>query len=238
METTQPFLEAQIRRATAADIPGIISLQYRAYPVMSGVAVWGEAHLASHQRVFPQGQLVALLEGEVVGHAANFLTSSERALHPHSYREITARGMFTDHDPAGDTMYGAEIMVDPRVRRRGIATRLYETRFRLIHEMGLRYFVSGGRLPGYEDFQDRMSIEDYVRSVVRGERLDRTLTMQLKSGLRVEGILHDYIRDPRSGGYASLLVWENPDLVPEDRDGSFAFARARRFEPQEGAAAP
>jgi hypothetical protein len=56
-----------------------------------------------------------------------------------------------------------------------------------------------------------MSIERYVASVLRGEIVDRTLTPQVAVGLCVRSILQDYINDPNSGNYASLLAWENPD---------------------------
>lgn len=202
--------EVVIRRARASDIPGILQLQYDCYPTLSQIAQWRSEHLESHQRVFPEGQNVAVASKRVVGLGSTFITRSEIALQPHTFRDITARGTFANHDPNGDTLYGAEIMVHPDMRRRGIASKLYEVRFSIARQLGLRYFVAGGRLPGYAAVRDEMSVWAYVQSVVQGRREDRVLNAQLRSGLRVAGVLPNYLTDPNSANYATLLVWENP----------------------------
>ena len=52
-----------VREATRADVPTLVRLNEIAYPaVATEDVVWGERHLVSHQRVFPQGQLVAELD--------------------------------------------------------------------------------------------------------------------------------------------------------------------------------
>lgn len=65
-----------------------------------------------------------------------------------------------------------------------------------------------------------MSAEEYVRRVAAGEFTDRTLSPQLKSGLRVRGVIPDYLNDPNSANYASLLDWENPDWRPATQSAS------------------
>lgn len=199
-----------IRRAQATDIPGILSLQIECYPTLSKIVQWRAEHLENHQKVFPEGQFVAVEGDRIVGLGATFMTQSEIALKPHTFREITARGTFANHDPAGDALYGAEIMVHPDFRRRGIGSALYAARFALARKLGLRYFVAGGRLPGYGALRETMTVRGYVRSVVEGRRDDRVLSAQLKSGLRVVDIMPDYLTDPKSGNFATLLVWENP----------------------------
>lgn len=204
----------EIRTARSEDIPAILQLEVACYPTLSKFAQWQAKHLESHQRVFPEGQFVAVDEGRVVGLCATFITRSDLALQPHTFREITGSGMFATHAPDGDTLYGAEIMVHPDARRQGVARRFYEIRFALVRRLGLRYFAAGGRIPGYLDVQGEVSPEQYVVDVVAGRREDRVLSAQLGSGLRVAGLLPGYLNDPRSGGFATLLVWDNPDLVP------------------------
>jgi len=178
--------------------------------VLSKIAQWRPEHLANHQRLFPEGQFVAVEGPRIVGTSSTFITRSDVGFAPHTFRQITARGTFADHDPSGDTLYGAEIMVHPDCRRRGIGSSLYAARFALARRLGLRYFVAGGRLPGYASVRDEMSIDAYVRDVVEGKTSDRVLSAQLRSGLKVAGILKDYLDDPNSANYATLLVWENP----------------------------
>lgn len=201
----------EIRQARPRDAAAILELQHVCYPLLSTVAAWRREHLDRHQHNFPQGQFVAVDGPRIVGHCATFITRSEVALRPHTFREITHRGTFDGHDPNGDTLYGAEIMVHPEYRRQGTAKRFYETRFELVRSLGLHYFVAGGRLPGFDDHRAQLSIEAYVEAVLAGTLKDRVLSPQLRSGLRYRGLLPDYLNDPRSRNYASLLVWENPD---------------------------
>jgi GNAT superfamily N-acetyltransferase len=202
--------ETVIRQAAPKDIPGILQLQFESYPTLSRVAQWRAEHLEAHQRVFPEGQFVAILGKRVVGVCSTLITRSEIALRPHTFRDVTAKGTFATHDPTGDTLYGAEIMVHPDARRRGIASRFYEARFALARRLGLRYFVAGGRLPGYGPLRDRMTVRSYIRSVEQGRRTDRVLSAQLKNGLKVADVMPDYLNDPNSANFATLLVWENP----------------------------
>lgn len=205
---------AKIRVARLEDVPGIRRLEAKSYPTLSTVNRWGEGHLVSHQKNFPDGQFVADLEGVVVGHCATFITRSELALKPHTFREITGHGTFNTHDASGDALYGAEIMVDPDLRRRGIGRRFYRHRFDLVRAKDLHYFLAGGRLPGYARASKRLTIEEYTKEVVEGKKRDRVLTTQLSAGLTFRGVLPNYLTDPHSLNYAALLVWENPDYQP------------------------
>lgn len=201
-----------VRPVKPSDIPKILDLQPICYPLLSTFATWKEPHLLAHFRHFPEGQFVAAEGRRIVGHSASFVTRSTLALAPHTFRDITRSGTFDGHDPKGDTLYGGEIMVHPDYRRQGVGGKFYERRFELARRLGLRYFVAGGRIPGFEDYRDRMSARAYVREVVEGRLKDRVLSSQMRAGLRVADVLPRYLTDPRSGDFATLLIWENPDL--------------------------
>jgi GNAT superfamily N-acetyltransferase len=199
---------AIIRQARVEDVPALLELQRACYPFLSTISLWNEGHLVSHQLNFPEGQLVAEDKGRIVGHCATFRVKNEVALTPHTFREITQRGTFDRHDPEGDVLYGAEIMVHPEYRRRGIGKALYRARFDLMRRLGIPRFAAGGRIPGYDRFANIMDVEDYVRQVKEGKLTDRVLTAQLRSGLRVMGVLRGYLSDPKSRDNATLLVFD------------------------------
>lgn len=207
-------MPARIRTATAADVPAILELQHHCYPLLATTMLWKPHHLEGHLRNFPEGQFVADRDGPIVGHCATFRTTAKRALRPHTFRDITARGTFDEHVPDGDVLYGGEIMVHPAQRRLGIARRFYEARFALMRHLGIRRFVAGGRIPGYENHADRMTPQEYVAAVVAGDIEDRVLTPQLRSGLRVVDVLPGYLADPRSHDHATLLVWQDGNGAP------------------------
>jgi GNAT superfamily N-acetyltransferase len=217
-----------VREARRGDIPQILELQAAAYPVLASVSAWQAHHLESQQTRFPEGQLVVAIGGRVVGYSASFITTSDRAFQPHTFREITVRGSFEHHDPRGDTLYGAEMMVHPDERGQGIARSLYEARFDLARRLRLHYFAAGGRLPGYADVADDVDPATYVADVVAGKRTDRVLTPQLRSGLEVRGVLPDYLNDPKSRNYAALLVWTNPEFATPSKRRRTSEARGPR----------
>ncbi|HEX9636855.1 MAG TPA: GNAT family N-acetyltransferase, partial [Acidobacteriota bacterium] len=139
-----------------------------------------------------------------------------------SWLDFTNYGMFTNHDPEnGRTLYGAEVMVDPAAQRRGVGSKLYQARRALVQRLGLRRIRAAARLRGYHRHAKRLSAEEYVRKIVRGELRDPTLSFQIKHGFEVIAVVEGYLRhDPESLGYAAVIEWLNPEVAkPEDSAG-------------------
>ena len=135
----------------------------------------------------------------------------------HSYAEITGDGTFSTHDPAGDSLYGADIAVHPEHRGKGVAAKLYKGRTSILRRFNLRRMIAGGRIPGYREFAGRMSAEDYVEKVVQGELKDPALSAHLKAGYKVRGIHMGYLRDAQSLNYATYIELENSSYRPSSR---------------------
>src|SRR5215207_4197650 len=129
-----------IREATRADVPALVKLNEIAYPIMAiENVVWGERHLVSHQRVFPQGQLVAELDGQLVGAVATLIVDlGPDPLRQHTWAGITDSGYFTNHNPEADTLYGADAYVHPDARSQGVGAALYEARRSLCQRLNKR----------------------------------------------------------------------------------------------------
>jgi predicted N-acetyltransferase YhbS len=203
-----------VRHTRPEDFPGIIAMTRRVYP---GTPPWTAEQLASHQATFPDGQFVALDHGGVVGMAASLIVLWDDYEFDTNWRDFTAHGMFTNHDPVrGRTLYAAEVMVDPQRQGMGIGGQLYAARRDLVTRLGLRRIRAGARLRGYHRFAAEMSPRDYVTAVERGELSDPTLSFQLRHGFRVLAVVSGYLRhDPESLGHAALIEWLNPD-APEN----------------------
>ena len=75
---------------------------------------------------------------------------------------------------------------------------------------------------------DKMSAEDYVVKVIRGEIEGMTLAFQLKQGFRVLAVAPDYLPgDPESLGYGAIIEWINTKVaIPSDYG-----ARDPKFDP-------
>lgn len=212
----------KIRQATRADIPRLIELNHKSYPVLATEnVVWGEAHLRSHQRMFPDGQLVAEVKGKLVGAVASLVVNlGSDPLRPHTWSGITDSGYFTNHDPAGDTLYGADVYVDPDTRGVGVGAALYEARRQLCRRLNKRRILAGGRLWNYYEHADRMTPAEYAQRVAAGELRDLVLSFQMREGFFLRGVMPNYLRDPKSHNWSSLIEWLNPDYRPLAAGGS------------------
>jgi ribosomal protein S18 acetylase RimI-like enzyme len=207
-----------VRQASAEDIAQLVNLQFEVYPPPSfeAVARWDASQLEAHQRVFPEGQLVATLDERVVGAATTMITTSERAGAPHRFRHVTGDNFLKGHTPDGDALYGVDLLVSPYFRGQGVARALYEARFALQERRGLQHFYAGARISGYGAVKDELTPDEYLRQVVDGEREDPTLSVQLHMGFEPVCLLPRYLPDPETANWAVLIHRPLPGPAASD----------------------
>ncbi|MFP4352458.1 MAG: GNAT family N-acetyltransferase [Puniceicoccaceae bacterium] len=210
-----------VRNSEPSDIPGWIAVCRKVYPGFAAAGfMWTAEQLANHQAVFPDGQILAELDGRIVGAVASLMVDmGTDPYRQHTYAGITDGGYFHNHDPRGDTLYGAEVFVDPDVQGRGIGAMLYQARRDLCQKLNLRRILGGGRISGYAKVAGELTFEEYVREVENGVRQDPVLSFQMREGFVVRGILRNYMDDPGSGNAATLIEWLNPDFKPVSGEG-------------------
>lgn len=202
-----------VRSTIPSDIDRLLRLQASVYP---NITPWQRDHLVQQLEVFPQGQLVAVLGERLVGCASSLVILWDEWSDEHNWSDITAAGTFSTHNPAGFTLYGAEVFVDPRLRGKRVGHALYEGRRRLCRDLNLRRIIACGRLPGYHIHASEMPVELYAKKVLWGDLTDPVLSFQLREGFRYCGIMKNYIpEDDESCGHAALIAWVNPDFKPD-----------------------
>jgi GNAT superfamily N-acetyltransferase len=141
----------------------------------------------------------------------------------HTWQDITSLGSFDTHNPAGRTLYAAEVFVNPKLRGSGIGHAIYQARRRLCRQLNLKRIIACGRLPGYHHYAAQMTAELYVQKVLWGDLRDPVLSFQLREGFNYCGTVSGYIpEDHESLGHAALIVWLNqrynnkkPTLITE-----------------------
>ena len=204
----------EVRNAERRDIDAIVALSGRVY---SDELPYARGHISGHLTAFPDGCFVALYEGVVVGYAATVMLSEYRIMRPHRWGEITGGGYASQHNAAGDWLYGIEVMVDPRRRRLRIGRRLYQARERLCTERGLKGIAFGGRMPGFQRHRKTYTDPDsYIRAVSEGAVTDPVMNFHMKSGFTPRMALPGYAPDDKaSGGNGVLMVWDNPYYTAE-----------------------
>ncbi|MFL6734996.1 MAG: GNAT family N-acetyltransferase [Sphingomicrobium sp.] len=205
----------QIRTPTPADVGSILALISSAYP---GFANYSAGQILGQINNFPEGQFVAVLEGEVVGYCASSRIDEAIALSPHDWATITGNGFGSRHDATGDWLYGIEMAVDESRRGLRIGKRLYDARRMLAEQLELRGIVFGGRIPNYARLKSKVNgPEDYLRQVQEGKLRDPVIGFQIANGFTPIGILPKYLPyDKASGGFAAHMVWRNPYVDPNE----------------------
>jgi len=209
-----------IRNTRLDDIEKIVTLQQDSFPILARYDnIWHPEELKSHIQIFPLGQFVVVEEdGEVVGSASTLIVTLNPEYAEHTWKGITSDGMFTDHNPNGDSLYGADISTHPKFRHEGIGSMLYGARKELVLRLGLRRMISGGRLFNYQDYADKMSAFEYANKVINGELHDPVLSFELDNGFKFIKVLPEYLDDIRSQNYASFIEWLNPHFEPIVRE--------------------
>jgi hypothetical protein len=64
-----------------------------------------------------------------------------------------------------------------------------------------------------------MPVEEYVALVIAGRLVDPTLSVQLRCGFRVHGIMQNYVTDASCDNKAAFIVWRNPEYRDVRRRG-------------------
>jgi len=212
-----PKAQYDVVRSEASMAEALAAVQAACFPTLNPDLLMRAEHYRSHVQVFPEGQhaVVERATGRVAACSTDFRTRVDFSHYQHRYIDAVADNWLTNHDPEGDWLYGADIGVHPDFRGQGLSTLLYDARQRLIRSLGLRGHVAAALPRGYAPFVGEMAIEAYVGAVVRGARSDPVLSVQLRRGYEVYGIIPDYVDDDTFANYGVFIVWRNPDLPPD-----------------------
>jgi ribosomal protein S18 acetylase RimI-like enzyme len=196
------------------DIAQIVELQKASFPVMASKGVyWKPDQLETHLKLFPQGQFVAEYHGKIIGSCSSLIITLTPEYREHTWKDVCGDSYFKNHDPRGDTLYGADVSSHPEHRRLGVATKLYDARKKLAIDMSLRRIIAGGRLINYSQHANQLSPLEYVQKVKRHEIKEPVLAFQIRNGFKFIKILPNYMKDPKSLNYATFIEWKNPNFI-------------------------
>ncbi len=211
----------RVRSTQLEDFAAIRALQRDSHP---GFAGWTLKQLESQRNAFPEGQLVATSDGEIIAAASSLIVRWDG-----TWKSVTGDGFFTTHDTAGRTLYAAEVVVDVSRRGMGAARALYGAQRRLCRKLNLRRIIGAARLPGYRAMRDEMSPEQYVQRVIWGDASDAELCFRMSQGFQFCGVIEGYLpEDLESCGHAALVAWLNPLYSPTEPPANVEAERPRK----------
>lgn len=171
---------------------------------------WKEAQIKKLLEVFPDGQVVILVNGNIAGCALSIVIDSNKFSEQHTYKQITGNYTFKTHTDEGDTLYGIDVFVKPDFRGLRLGRRLYEFRKQLCERLNLKGIYFGGRIPNYHEYSDNLTPAQYIDKVKTREIHDPVLNFHLSNDFTPVKVLRGYLEDDAaSKEFAVLLKWHN-----------------------------
>jgi len=200
--------KVELRNLRIEDYTELKSSMVEAYSEMEGY--WKEHQIKTLLEIFPEGQLVILVDDKVVGSALSLIVTNEQVLENHSYTDITGNYTFSTHNPSGDVLYGIDVFIHPDYRGLRLGRRLYDSRKELCEQLNLSAIVFAGRIPKYTEHASNITPKVYIEKVRLKELYDPVLSFQLSNDFHVIRVMKNYlVGDAASQDYAVLLEWNN-----------------------------
>jgi len=214
----------RIRQARVDDIEAMLLVEEKAWP--ENLRASREMY-QSRLGTFPQGTLVAEIEGKIEGVVVSQIMHFSSTPDISSWGEATDYGYIKNsHNPEGNSFYGVNLSVCHQSQSR-VAMTLLEAVGKLAIRHNFKQIVLGGRIPSFarylkrycqkndisvisDEERDKVA-EDYMRATNRrGNPSDPEITFYQKAGMKIIKLLPNYFEDPESLNYGILLLWTNP----------------------------
>lgn len=171
---------------------------------------WALSDIKRLLKIFPEGQLVILVDDKVVGSALSLIVDLKKATANHTYEKITGNYSFDTHDYDGEVLYGIDVFIDPAYRGLRLGRRLYDARKELCEQLNLKSIIFAGRMPHFNEHSDEITPKEYIDKVRQKEIFDPVLAFQLSNDFHVMKIMRNYLEgDKDSQDYAVLMEWNN-----------------------------
>ncbi|RTY96009.1 bifunctional GNAT family N-acetyltransferase/carbon-nitrogen hydrolase family protein [Flavobacterium sp. GT3R68] len=215
--------KVELRNLEFDDYKQLKKSMVQSYPEMVD-SYWRADDIEKLLGVFPEGQLVILVDGKVVGAALSLVVDEDLVDKNHDYAKITGDYTFSTHNPKGDILYGIDVFIHPTYRGLRLGRRLYDARKEICEELNLKAIVFAGRIPNYTNYAKELSPKTYIDKVKLKELHDPVLSFQLSNDFHVLRIMKNYLEgDKDSKEVAVLLEWNNiyynesPSLINKEK---------------------
>ena len=177
---------------------------------------WTYEQIKKLTEIFPEGQVVTVVDGKIVGCALSIIVDYDLVKGDHTYAQVTGNETICTHNPHGNILYGIEVFIHPDYRGLRLARRMYEYRKDLCETLNLKAIMFGGRIPNYYKYAERLRPREYINKVRQREIYDPVLTFQLSNDFHVRKVMTNYLpNDEESKHYATLLQWDNIYYQPK-----------------------
>ncbi|WP_177761907.1 bifunctional GNAT family N-acetyltransferase/carbon-nitrogen hydrolase family protein [Flavobacterium sp. I3-2] len=171
---------------------------------------WKKEEIKRLLKIFPEGQIVIVVDDVVVGAALSLIVDETLALSNHKYNDIVTDSKFKSHKEDGDVLYGIDVFINPEYRGLRLGRRLYDARKELCETLNLKSIIFAGRIPNYHNYSSELTPKQYLEKVKNTEIHDSVISFQINNDFHIKRILRNYLEgDHSSKDYAVLLEWNN-----------------------------
>ena len=201
--------KVELRNLAFEDYKQLKNSMVESYPEMAD-SYWRANDIERLLGVFPEGQLVILVDGKVVGSALSLIVDEKLVDKKHNYAQIIGDYSFSTHNPNAEILYGIDVFIHPQYRGLRLGRRLYDARKELCEQLNLKAIVFAGRIPSYGQYADKLTPKKYIEKVKSKQLHDPVLSFQLSNDFHVLRIMKNYLAgDEDSKEFAVLLEWNN-----------------------------
>ena len=206
---SQDIKTVELRNLQLEDYKQLKNSMIEAYPNMEN-SYWKEDQIEKLLGIFPEGQLVIVVDGVVVGSALSLIVKEELVDKNSDYKTITGNYTFSTHKKEGEILYGIDVFIHPYYRGLRLGRRLYDARKELCEQLNLKSIVFAGRIPSYGQYANELTPKEYIEKVRMKELHDPVLSFQLSNDFHVIRVMKNYLEgDKKSKDFAVLLEWSN-----------------------------
>ncbi|MCD8503092.1 MAG: GNAT family N-acetyltransferase [Bacillaceae bacterium] len=202
-----------VRNYTEVDFDELINIQKESFPPpFPSELWWNKEQLTNHVTLFPEGAICLEVDGVLAGSVTSLLVSYDPGQPCHTWEEITDNGFIRNHDSNGNALYVVDICIRPAFRKHKLGKILLQALYDLVIHKKIECLLGGGRMPGYHQYAETLSPQQYLERVVNGEVRDPVISFLLKAERTPVTIIPNYLEDEESHNHAVLMEWKNPFL--------------------------
>lgn len=200
-----------IRNYEEKDFDELIDIQAECFPPpFPSELWWNKQQLHNHVTLFPEGALCIEIDGKIASSLTGLCVDFDSNHLSHTWEEITDGGYMTNHNPNGNTLYIVDISVRPTYRSLGLGKIMMQSMYHVVIQKGLDRLLGGGRMPGYHNYSNRFTAEEYIKEVIAGKVNDPVISFLLRCGRMPVAIVENYLEDEESLNHGVLMEWKNP----------------------------
>ncbi len=165
--------------------------------------------------LYPQGQIVALLEDKIIGINISRVLPYQIYTQAHTQEEIIDMSRYINDTIEGDCSYGIDVVVVPQYHNLKIGQQLISIFIATTFKDNLKAMIGISRISNYHLYQYEFSVEEYVQKVCNKELYDAALSFHLRNGMKYIALSPNYSpKDKNSLGYGVVLTCVNPNYNP------------------------